>query len=90
LTFIFVAVSDPFIPRLRTSPWFGALLDGVIVASLELMAAVNWQIGGASLVDPLTVTVALVSLILLLRFKVNSTWLIAGGALVGLLTALMR
>jgi chromate transporter len=49
------------------------------------MAAVTWQIGGASLVDPLTILITLHSLLLLLRFKVNSTWLIAAGALIGVL-----
>jgi chromate transporter len=83
-SFIFVAISNPLIPRLRSSPWFGALLDGVNASSLGLMAAVTVQIGRASLVDPLTVLIALVSLVLLLRFKINSTWLIAGGALIGL------
>jgi len=89
-SFIFVLVSNPFIPRLRRSPWLGALLDGVNAAALGLMAAVTWQIGRSSLIDPLTVLVALVGLALLLRFKVNSTWLIAAGALIGLLSAVVR
>ena len=89
-SFVFVLISNPFIPRMRGSPWFGALLDGVNAAALGLMAAVTWQIGGASLIDPLTVLVALVGLALLLRFKVNSTWLIAAGALIGLLSAVLR
>jgi chromate transporter len=77
------------IPRLRSSTWASGLLDGVNVASLGLMAAVTWQLGRASLTDPLTLLVALVSLILLVRFKVNSTWLIAGGALLGLAGAIL-
>jgi chromate transporter len=84
-SFIFVAISNPLIPRMRKSVWIGSLLDGVNVASLGLMAAVSWQLGIASLIDPLTITIALVSLVLLIRFKVNSTWLIAGGGLLGLL-----
>jgi chromate transporter len=88
--FFFVAISNPFIPRLRASPGFSALLDGVNAAALGSMAAVTWQIGRASLVDPLTVLIALVSLVLLLRYKVSSTWLIAGGALAGVLSALVR
>ncbi|MCL4294608.1 MAG: chromate transporter [Anaerolineae bacterium] len=84
-SFIFVALSNPLIPKLRNSPWTGSLLDGVNVASLGLMAAVTWQLGRASLVDPLTIALALAAAVLLLRYKVNSTWLIAGGALVGLL-----
>ena len=49
------------------------------------MAAVSWPLGLASLIDPLTIAVALVSVVLLIRFKINSTWLIAGGAVLGLL-----
>jgi chromate transporter len=89
-SFIFVALSNPLIPRLRNSPWAGALLDGVNVASLSLMAAVTWQLGMASIVDPLTFSTAVVSAILLLRFKINSTWLVLGGAGVGLLSALIK
>jgi chromate transporter len=84
-SFIFVALSNPLIPRLRRSPWAGALLDGVNAAALGLMAAVTWQLGRASWVDPLTIILGLISLGLVFRFKVNSTWLILGGAGVGLL-----
>jgi chromate transporter len=87
-SFVFVAVSNPFIPRLRRSTWAGGLLDGVNVTSLGLMAAVTWQLGRHALVDPLTIGLALVSAVLLLRFRLNSTWLIGGGALVGLLGSL--
>jgi chromate transporter len=86
-SFIFVAISYPLIPKVRKSAWAGALLDGVNVASLGLMAAVSWQLGRASLIDPFTVLVSIISFALLVRFKVNSTWLIACGALAGLLKA---
>jgi chromate transporter len=89
-SFVFVAISNPLIPRIRNSPWVGSLLDGVNVASLGLMAAVTWQLGRASLTDPLTILIALASLVLLIRFKVNSTWLIAGGAVAGSLVAELR
>lgn len=83
-SFIFVALSNPLIPRLRNSPWTSGLLDGVNVASLALMVTVTWQLGRASLVDPLTIGLALLAVVLLLRFNVNSTWLILGGAIAGL------
>lgn len=89
-SFVLVAISKPLIPRLRNSPWAGSLLDGVNAASLGLMAAVAWQLGVASLTDALTLGLALVSLFLLLRYKVNSTWLIAGGALVGLVSMALQ
>ncbi len=84
-SFVFVALSHPLIPHLRASPWAGAFLDGVNVASLGLMAAVTWQLGRAALVDLLTVGLALLSAIALFRFKVNPTWLVVGGGVVGLL-----
>jgi chromate transporter len=89
-SFVFVAASNPFIPRMRRSPWMSGLLDGVNVASLGLMAAVTWQLGRASVTDFVTVLVVLVSLGLLARFRVNSTWLVIGGALIGLLSAFIR
>lgn len=84
-SFIFVAITNPLIPRLRNSTWANSLLDGINAASLSLMAAVTWQLGRSSLIDPLTITTALVCLALLVKFKINSTWLIAGGAIMGLL-----
>lgn len=85
--FIFVAVSNPFIPRMRNSMWVSGLLDGVNVASLGLMAAVTWQLGRASIIDIPTVLIVLISFGLLMRFKVSSTWLIIGGAIIGVLNA---
>ena len=89
-SFIFVAISNPLIPRIRNSAWVSGLLDGVNVASLGLMAAVTWQLGRASLTGPLTILIALCSFVLLVWFKVNSTWLIAGGGLIGLLSSVLR
>jgi chromate transporter len=83
-SFVFVALSHPLIPRMRQSPWLGSLLDGVIAASLGLMAAVTLQIARASLVDLPTILVALLSSLALARWRLNSTWLVVGGALVGL------
>jgi chromate transporter len=86
-SFFFVALTNPLIPRIRKSAWAGSLLDGVNVASLGLMAGVTWQLGRASLTDWLTVALSVISLVLLLKFKVNSAWLIIGGAIAGLLRA---
>ncbi len=81
--FVFVAVSGPLVPRIRRSPVASAVVDGVIVASLALMAVVSWQLGRAALVDPLTIGLALASLVALVRFRINSIWLILGGGILG-------
>lgn len=88
-SFVFVALSNPLIPRLRRWPWTAGLLDGVNAAALGLMAAVTWQLGWGAIVDPLTAAVALLSLLALLRLGLNSTWLVLGGALVGLVARLL-
>jgi chromate transporter len=88
-SFLFVALTNPLIPRLRRSSWMSALLDGVNVAALGLMTAVTWQLARAALIDLPTILLALVSALLLIYYKVNSTWLIIGGAGVGLIYHLL-
>ena len=83
-SFVFVALSGPLVPRLRGWPLTALLLDGVNAAALGLMAAVTLELGRAALVDPLTVVVAIVALAALVRWKVNSAWLVLGGGLLGL------
>jgi chromate transporter len=84
--FVLVALSGPLIPRLRRSPIAAAALDGVVAGSLALMAVVAWQLGKASIVDRITLIVFCVSLIALLRFRVNSAWLIVAAAVLGWVT----
>ncbi|HET9492718.1 MAG TPA: chromate efflux transporter, partial [Chloroflexia bacterium] len=65
--FVFVALTNPIIPRLRAIPWTGRLLDGVNVAAMGLMAAVTVELGRSALVDWLTVVVAAVAAVMLIR-----------------------
>ncbi|MGE5775075.1 MAG: chromate transporter, partial [Chloroflexota bacterium] len=89
-SFVFVAISNPLIPKIRNSVWASSLLDGVNASALGLMAAVTVQLGISSLIDLYTAIIAIISLVLLLRYKVNSTWLIAGGAIAGFVFSLLR
>jgi len=89
-SFIFVAISNPLIPKIRSSTWASSLLDGVNASSLGLMAGVTFQLAFSSLTDFYAALIAAISLILLLRYKINSTWLIAGGALAGYLIQFIR
>jgi len=82
--FVYVALSGAILPRIRRSAAARAALDAVNVASLALMAVVTWQLGGAALVDAWTVVLAAVAAVLLLRFRVNSSWLVLGGAAAGM------
>jgi chromate transporter len=87
--FVFVLISSPFIPKLRSSPWASGFLDGVDVASLGLMAAVTWQLGQAAVIDWFTAVLALISAVLVFRLKINSAWLVLGGGIIGLLSKLL-
>jgi chromate transporter len=82
--FVFVAASLPLVARLRKSAAAGAFLDGVNVASLALMAVVTAQLARAAVVDGVTAMLAVTSAVVLLRYQLNTTWLIAGGTVIGL------
>jgi chromate transporter len=82
--FFFVAVSGPLVPRIRRSATAGAALDGINAASLSLMAVVTWRLGRAALVDLTTIAMLAVSLALLIRFRLNSAWIVLAAALFGL------
>jgi chromate transporter len=83
--FFFVAVSGPLVPRIRKSPTAGAFLDGVNAAALALMLVVTYELGRAALVDLKTIILGVITAATLFRFRLNSVWLVLGGALIGLL-----
>jgi chromate transporter len=89
-SFVFVALSSPLIPRLRRSSWAAGFLDGANAASVALMAVVTWELGRAAIIDWMTAGLAAASAILLLSTRLNSAWLVAGGALAGGLGAVLR
>jgi len=47
------------------------MLDGVVVGSLALIVVVAWQLGKALITDWFTVSILAVSLLAILRFKIN-------------------
>jgi len=83
--FAYVAVTASFLPRLRKSPLASAFLDGVNAAAVALMATVSWQLARAALINVPAILIGVISLVLLFRFRVNSAWLVLGGAIAGIL-----
>ncbi len=82
--FLLVAASRPLIPHIRGSKIAGAFLDGVNVAAVGLMIAVTWQLSRAAVVDSLSASVAALTALLLIYFRINSVWLIVAGGFVGI------
>ncbi|HKI12444.1 MAG TPA: chromate efflux transporter [Candidatus Acidoferrum sp.] len=88
--FVFVGATAGFLPKLRKSPVAGAFLNGVNAAAVALMAYVGWQFARASLVNVPAVILAIVSAVLVFRYKINSAWLVLGGAIAGILLHILR
>jgi chromate transporter len=86
-SFLFIAIIGPLVPRLRNSAVFGAFLDGINVGALALMVVVTWQLGRTAIIDLTTGALAILSLIGMVRFKINTTWLLLAGAILGFLAA---
>ncbi|GHE27085.1 chromate transporter [Streptosporangium violaceochromogenes] len=88
-SFVFVGLLTKLTDRLRAGDWTSALLDGLNAAALALMAGVSFQLGRTAIVDPLTAALALITLGLLWKTRLNNAWYIAAGGLVGLAHSLL-
>ncbi|MDR7562368.1 MAG: chromate efflux transporter [Armatimonadota bacterium] len=81
--FVFVAITRPFVPRLRRSVWAAAFLDGVNAISWALMAEVTWHLARASIHDLPTVLIALATGLVAFRTNLNPVVLLGAGAVAG-------
>lgn len=84
-SFLLVGLVFPWFEKLRKNPILSIVLDGVNVASIALMAAVTIKLGMATLIGWQSIIIFLVSAILLIKTKINSTWLILAGSMIGIL-----
>ena len=89
-SFFMAAAVGAFAGRIRASKGAAAFLDGVNAAAVALMAQMAFVLGRAALIDTWTWGLGIVSAALLLRFRVNATWVIACGATLGVLLHLFR
>lgn len=87
--FLLVGLVNPYISKLRSSSWISGILDGVNVASWGLMAVVSWKLGVSAIIDIPTTILAVLALIIVFKYKVNTAWLVLGGGFVGLLVSLV-
>ena len=87
--FVLVAITGPFVPQLRRSPLAAAVLDGINVAALAVIVVVAWQLGRSAVVDRITLAIALLSGFALIRYRLNSAWLVLVGAAAGMLSSVL-
>jgi chromate transporter len=83
-SFVLVAALGPLLRRWRTSALVAAFLRGVTAASLGLIAAVVIQLGSAALTSFMPWAIAVVATLGAASGRINPSWLLVGGAAVGL------
>lgn len=84
-SFLLVGLLTKVTDKIRSKEWSSALLDGVNATALAMIAGVAVQLGGTSLVDPLTIGLCAAAALTLWRTSLNSAWLILAGGVAGVL-----
>jgi chromate transporter len=82
-SFVYIAIIFPLIPKLKGSKGARIFLDGINAVTVGLMAAVSWQLARGAILDWFTAVEALIGLLILRRFQINSAWLILAGLAAG-------
>ena len=89
-SFLFVALLNPLVKKMRHSKLFSAFLDAVNVASVAVIIAVCYEMGKETITDWRTIVIALASIILTFGFRrINSAFIVIGGSLAGFLLSLL-
>jgi chromate transporter, chromate ion transporter (CHR) family len=88
-SFVFVGLLTRIVGLIRGRTWSSAFLDGVNATALALMAGVTLRLAGDAFVDPLTVGLAVLALLLQWRTRLNTAWFIGGGAVIGVVRVLL-
>jgi chromate transporter len=84
-SFLLVGLLIRLVDKIRERAWSSAFLDGVNAASVALMAGVTVLLSREAVVDALTAGLAVATVVAVRRSRINSAWLIAGGAVIGAL-----
>jgi chromate transporter len=85
-SFLFVALLNPLVRKMRNSKLFSTFLDAVNVASIAIIIAICYQMGKDTITDWRTIVIAIISLSVIFGFKkVNSALVVIGGAGLGYL-----
>jgi chromate transporter len=82
--FVFVAGLQPLVRMMRRRVWTGDVLDGVNAAAIGLMTGVTWQLARTAIIDVPTALLGVGAAVILFATRINSGWLILGGAAIGL------
>jgi chromate transporter len=89
-SFLFVALLNPLVKKMRNSTLFAVFLDAVNVASVAIIVAVCVDMGMTTITDWKTICIGLTSIVIAFWFKnVNSSLIVIGGSVLGYLLTLV-
>ena len=83
-SFIFVALLNPLVKRMRNSNVFSAFLDAVNVASIAIIISICLEMGKETIIDWRTILIAIISIIVTFNYRnINSAFIVLGGSIIG-------
>lgn len=89
-SFIFVALLNPLVKKMRNSVLFSGFLDAVNVASIAIIVSICFEMGKETITDWRTILIALISIIITFKYKkINSSFIVLGSSLVGYILTLI-
>jgi len=89
-SFLFVALLNPLVKKMRNSTLFAVFLDAVNVASVAIILAVCVTMGRETITDWRTICIGLASIVIVFWFKnINSSLIVIGGSVLGYLLTLV-
>lgn len=89
-SFVFVALLNPLVKKMRNSKKFSIFLDAVNVASVAIIISVCFAMGKDTITDWRTIAITIVSIALTFGFKkINSAFIVVGGSLLGYILTLI-
>lgn len=90
-SFLFVALLNPLVKKMRNSKSFSTFLDAVNVASVAIIISVCFSMGKETITDWRTIAIAVCSILLLFGYrKINSAFIVLGGSVMGYLLTLIQ
>jgi chromate transporter len=89
-SFLFVALLNPLVKKMRNSLSISIFLDAVNVASVAIIVAICWQMGRDSILDWRTLLIAVTSIAVTFGYpKINSAFIVIYGAVAGYLLSFL-
>ncbi len=83
-SFIFVALLNPLVKKMRNSKMFSTFLDAINVASIAIIISICLEMGKETIIDWRTILIAFLSIIITFNYrKINTAFIVLGGSIIG-------